>query len=929
MAHDYRHKRARLETREGVPRNWREYHGITVGDHASMIAGDVHGTVNFNAVNHEGMSQVPGLHENALGVLIPRCIEIVLNSLHFQGMERYHERPLDNHPGTFNWIFDQRSQLHACDFTGPWSPGRCRSQQVCRDVEADLRRHASRLQTWLQSSDDVFWVQGKAGSGKSTLMKFLFEHEQTRKNLRHWAGGQVTIAAFFFWGAGSSELEKSYLGLLRGLLFHILQQRPELIRLVLPVRWEAVTGSISYKKPWTKSELVTAFELLLRVPETDFRFCFFVDGLDEFDGDHRDLVDAIRSLGKSPAIKICVSSRPWSVFNREYGSNHDLYVALHTLTQHDITMYVNTGLETAAIEIYRADELAQLGADVRIRSEGVFLWVTLAVRDLRRGIEGHDSMKMLQGRLEAYPPELQDFIQHIFDSIDPAYKRFTGRLLLMMLEPEPLGPPALISLKFLEDSFTTEGEYIADACWSPRSFSEIYSLLDQAAVCANKWCRDLLQPIDMKEVKESFKIPVGNSLERLRLQQPRSAIPFYYGDGFPSLRPHLLFGHQTIYQFVKGKAEDETLSEMAGHSFDPRLAWLYTLVEPARCGSGIHDVAYAVWEASYLLTAYHSQGYEQILADETFIDGIQECLRTMDLIGESVVGTSQCSHWTAGQLATHQVAHVKTDRRLLARTPTTDEGSSFVSYLVCLMFPTRVIIPILQRQRESLTELQKQFVLETSLIPHLYQCATASAHNTDDVSCGDHHPTYHYDIINDVIRSGIDVNRPTRRSGCHQSYSVWQLYLLWIHDLFHEAPGDEYSESHCHQSDNDPCDPDTEARLVQNTIEIFRAFLAHGADPFAMISSVDLTECHKRDPAPNKATFLSVADVLEDLRAVCASNLQAAKEQHKWLTTRVTAVEELKKSLNEAYTRSYLASSHARITSNAAAATMLSHRLSR
>lgn len=163
-------------------------------------------------------------------------VDIILESLQFPGMERYHQRPLESHPGTFDWMFDQRSRLHDCDFTSPRRPQRCHSQETCHEFEADLRKHASRLQSWLETSDDIFWVQGKAGSGKSTFMKFLFEHQQTQVYLRRWAAGDVIAAAFFFWRAGSSELEKSYLGLLRGLLYQILQERPKLIELVSTLR---------------------------------------------------------------------------------------------------------------------------------------------------------------------------------------------------------------------------------------------------------------------------------------------------------------------------------------------------------------------------------------------------------------------------------------------------------------------------------------------------------------------------------------------------------------------------------------------------------------------------------------------------------------------------------------------------------------------
>jgi hypothetical protein len=205
-----------------------------------------------------------------------------MDSLHFRGMERYHERPLESHPGTFDWIFDQESRLHDCDFSVAWHErtlGQCWSEQDCHQLEDDIRKHASRLRTWLETSDDIFWAQGKAGSGKSTFMKFLFEHDQTQACLHRWSNGKVIRAAFFFWGASSSELEKSYIGLLRALLHQILLECPELVQQVLPKRWQAASRSIAYTKPWTRDALLAAFALLLDaadVPSTlfDSSICF-------------------------------------------------------------------------------------------------------------------------------------------------------------------------------------------------------------------------------------------------------------------------------------------------------------------------------------------------------------------------------------------------------------------------------------------------------------------------------------------------------------------------------------------------------------------------------------------------------------------------------------------------------------------------------
>lgn len=44
------------------------------------------------------------------------------------------------------------------------------------------------LDTWLSSGNGIFHISGKLGSGKSTLMKFLCDHELAKTKLEEWAG---------------------------------------------------------------------------------------------------------------------------------------------------------------------------------------------------------------------------------------------------------------------------------------------------------------------------------------------------------------------------------------------------------------------------------------------------------------------------------------------------------------------------------------------------------------------------------------------------------------------------------------------------------------------------------------------------------------------------------------------------------------------
>jgi hypothetical protein len=66
----------------------------------------------------------------------------------------------------------------------------------------------SKLGKWLSAPSGCFWVSGKAGSGKSTLMKFIVNSPKSRELLADWAGAdnEVVVAAHYFWALGESSL---------------------------------------------------------------------------------------------------------------------------------------------------------------------------------------------------------------------------------------------------------------------------------------------------------------------------------------------------------------------------------------------------------------------------------------------------------------------------------------------------------------------------------------------------------------------------------------------------------------------------------------------------------------------------------------------------------------------------------------------------
>lgn len=62
------------------------------------------------------------------------------------------------------------------------------------------------LVQWLKNDESLFWIRGKLGSGKFTLMSFIINHPQFTSSLNSWAGGaKVIVPRYFLWRAGSIE----------------------------------------------------------------------------------------------------------------------------------------------------------------------------------------------------------------------------------------------------------------------------------------------------------------------------------------------------------------------------------------------------------------------------------------------------------------------------------------------------------------------------------------------------------------------------------------------------------------------------------------------------------------------------------------------------------------------------------------------------
>lgn len=170
----------------------------------------------------------------------------VLESLRFTTMDTREAIISKAHSQTFKWILYPHAPATG---TSPLTriPSAAYKQEVDEgsSAELDLRGWESGLRTdfvdWLQSSDEIYWIAGKPGSGKSTLMKYILGDPKTQQNLKVWAKGyRLYIARYFFWYRGT-EMQRSQQGLLQGLLHTVLEAAMDSPLRSVRLEWQKLT----------------------------------------------------------------------------------------------------------------------------------------------------------------------------------------------------------------------------------------------------------------------------------------------------------------------------------------------------------------------------------------------------------------------------------------------------------------------------------------------------------------------------------------------------------------------------------------------------------------------------------------------------------------------------------------------------------------
>lgn len=572
-------------------------------------------------------------------------------------------------------------------------------------------KHRTTFLDWLESGNGIYWISGLAGSGKSTLMKFICQHVDTKKHLQTWAGPQeLHIVDYFFWNRGHT-MQKSLHGLMRSLLYQMFRRMPEIIL--------DICGERSGFEAWELFELKETLRLVLEETSLSTKFCFFIDGLDEYNGDVQDLIDIVQFLGTSKHIKICASSRPWSEFEDAFAGYPENTLVLQDFTKDDMVAFIRD--EIAENANFKQLKLTDPGCEeiideIAARAKGVWLWVFLVSRDIKKALNSKEDYSTLEKILNEVPPDLFAYFQEIIRRITPLYRKDMARIFLATVDA--VSPLPLYALSFLDQGNAQR------RVW-PVIESHVLSVCERWKSKLHNRCGDLLVTY---------------------VDSERSPLFLYRID----------FLHRTVRDWLREHYYESLKEHMDGEDFEPRMALcemllcLLKALPVTNFRESINDIISLVDEVLYY-------AYELEQSSESTNTRLVEILDDIDTIN-CYHARGQKNHWT----------HARDVPRATRLAKYTEGGNYNYLALTIQARLTRYVRTVLDRDPRAIRKNGRP-LLDYALRPKRVTPVALPYHTRRDFASVD------IEMVELLLERGAD---PNDRVFLCDNHTVWGLFLL-------------------------------------------------------------------------------------------------------------------------------------------------------
>lgn len=267
--------------------------------------------------------------------------------------------------------------------------------------------HAQYKEWSTSTSSRVLLIQGKPGSGKSTLTKYFNDNLADRGS----TSNSATVARFFY-SYRDGDLQRSHYNMLRTLLYEILLQDQAFFYHIFQAEYRTQRhGQVLVD--WNYESLKRVFRSL-RDYTLQRPLYLIIDAVDESEEeDRRNVLNMLLDLcanTKFGVVKIFVASRPVGQLEvRQRKVNN--FIRLQEETLCDISRFARSALDGLNLTTL----LTQATDYIIGNAQGVFLWVKLVTDELVACTEEGHSEEAIFRHLKGLPTELEDFYALMFE----------------------------------------------------------------------------------------------------------------------------------------------------------------------------------------------------------------------------------------------------------------------------------------------------------------------------------------------------------------------------------------------------------------------------------------------------------------------------------------------------------------------------------
>ncbi|KAL8944841.1 MAG: hypothetical protein Q9211_000448 [Gyalolechia sp. 1 TL-2023] len=310
---------------------------------------------------------------------------------------------------------------------------------------------------WTGDDSRSLWIHGGPAVGKTVMMTALIAEVSRRLNDRP----VPDVLAYFFCQNTNNNLNTT-VSVLRGLIYHLVDQEKKLIRHVRK-SYDKAKGRL-FEDEDALYALRDIFLDILNDPSLG-NIYLMVDALDMCDSKIHDLLEWIirNDSGLSPKIKWLFTSRDEPAFLGWLQRGHQLHISRNA---HNVASFIDYEINgLATLKSYTSELRAVLRKSLHEKSDGTFVWVALVCKELRK-VQPQKAVPLLEQLPSGVEPLYEwmlDRVLHQENEDDIELCRQILRLVILAFRPlhlEEIAVFAKIQESELEDLVNKCGAFI-------------------------------------------------------------------------------------------------------------------------------------------------------------------------------------------------------------------------------------------------------------------------------------------------------------------------------------------------------------------------------------------------------------------------------------------------------------------------------------